>query len=89
VVFLSSHRKINDGNTNYSTATLTMTTLFDIRSPYNRPRRAQRGGTGIAVLILDLGTRRGGWSAPRPGRLTPGKDPVPILQEAGWAPGLG
>jgi len=27
-----------------------------------------------------------GWSTPRPGRCTPGKDPVPI-QEAGWAPG--
>jgi len=28
------------------------------------------------------------WSAARPGRtLPPGKDPVPILQEAGWAPG--
>jgi len=26
------------------------------------------------------------WSMPRPGRFTPGKDPVPILQEAGWAP---
>ena len=25
--------------------------------------------------------------AARPGRFTPGKDPVPILQEAGWAPG--
>jgi hypothetical protein len=30
----------------------------------------------------------GGWSAPRPGRFTPGKDPVPIVQEAGWASGL-
>src|SRR5215510_10243366 len=29
----------------------------------------------------------GGWSAPRSGRFTPGKDPVPIVQEAGWAPG--
>jgi hypothetical protein len=29
----------------------------------------------------------GGWSAPRPGRFTPGKDPVPIVQEAEWAPG--
>jgi hypothetical protein len=36
---------------------------------------------------VNLGTRRGGWSAPRPGRFTPGKDPVPIEQEAGWAPG--
>jgi hypothetical protein len=28
------------------------------------------------------------WSAARPDRFTPGKDPVPIVQEAGWAPGL-
>ena len=27
----------------------------------------------------------GEWSTPRPGRLYPGKDPVPIVQEAGWA----
>jgi len=25
---------------------------------------------------------------PRPGRFTPGKETVPIAQEAGWAPGL-
>ena len=24
---------------------------------------------------------------PRPGRFTSGKDPVPLVQEAGWAPG--
>ena len=29
----------------------------------------------------------GGWSTPRPGRFTPAKDPVPIVQEAGWDPG--
>ena len=30
----------------------------------------------------------GEWSAARPGRnLPPGKDPVPNVQEAGWAPG--
>jgi hypothetical protein len=45
----------------------------------------RRGSRGIAVLILDLGDRRGVWSAPRPGRFTPGKDPVPTVQEAGWA----
>ena len=28
-----------------------------------------------------------GWSAPRPGRFTPGKDPVSIISEAGWAVG--
>ena len=26
-------------------------------------------------------------SAPRPGPFIPGKEPVPIVQEAGWAPG--
>ena len=35
---------------------------------------------------LTLELDGGGWSAPRPGRFTPGKDPVPIVQEAGWAP---
>ena len=49
---------------------------------------AQRVGRGIALLFHHWGTRRG-WvvsSTPRP-HFTPGKDPVPILQEAGWAPG--
>jgi hypothetical protein len=30
----------------------------------------------------------GSWSTPSPGRFNPGKDPVNIVQEAGWAPGL-
>jgi hypothetical protein len=40
------------------------------------------------LLILNLGTRWGEWSASRPGRaLPPGKGPpVPIGQETGWAP---
>jgi hypothetical protein len=38
---------------------------------------------GIVLPFRDLGARRGGWSEPRPGRFTPGKDPVPIVQEAG------
>jgi hypothetical protein len=29
----------------------------------------------------------GGWSAQRPGRLTPGNNTVPIVQDAGWTPG--
>jgi hypothetical protein len=28
-----------------------------------------------------------GWLTPRPGRFTPGNEPVPIVWEAGWAPG--
>jgi len=57
------------------------------RSRY-RPSVAQRLGRGIALLFHDRGTRRG-WvvsSTPRP-LFTPGKNPVPILQEVGWAPG--
>ena len=49
---------------------------------------AHRVGRGIALLFHDRGTRRG-WvvsSTPRP-HFTPGEEPVPILQEAGWAPG--
>jgi len=33
-----------------------------------------------------MGARWDGWSTPRPGRFTPVKDPVPIVQKAGWAP---
>ena len=53
-----------------------------------RPGVAQRVGRGIALLFHDRGTRRE-WvvsSTPQP-HFTPGKDPVPILQEARWAPG--
>jgi len=52
------------------------------------PGLAQRVGRVIALLFNDHDTRRG-WvvsSTPRP-HFTPGKYPVPILQEAGWAPG--
>ena len=48
---------------------------------------AQRVGRGIALLFHNRGTRRG-WvvsRTPRP-HFTSGKDPVPILQEAGWTP---
>ena len=40
---------------------------------------AQRVGRVIALLFHDHGM-------PRP-HFTPGKDPVPMLQEAAWAPG--
>ena len=48
----------------------------------------QRVGRTIALLFHDRGTRRGlvVSSTPRP-HFTPGKDPVLIVQEAGWAPG--
>jgi len=49
---------------------------------------AHGGSTGIALPFLDHGTRRGWGVSVTPWPLfTPGKDPVPIVQEAGWAPG--
>jgi len=54
-----------------------------------RPGVAQRVGRGIALLFHDRGTRRG-WvvsGTPQP-HFTPGKDPVPILWEAGWVENL-
>ena len=48
---------------------------------------ARRGSRGIALPFHDHGTRKG-WGVsvtPRP-LFTPGKDPVPIVQEVGWAP---
>jgi len=51
-------------------------------------RTAHRGSRGIALLFHDHGTRRGWGVSVMPLLLfTPGKDPVPIVQEAGWAPG--
>jgi hypothetical protein len=37
--------------------------------------------------LRDLTIEGGGLSAPRPGRFTPGKDPVPVVQEAVWVAG--
>jgi hypothetical protein len=51
-------------------------------------RTARRGSRGIALPFNDHGTRRewGVSVTPRP-LFTPGKNPVPIVQEAGWARG--
>ena len=57
-------------------------------TPPTGPVVAQGVGRSIALLLHDLGARRG-WvvsSTPRP-YFTPEKEPVPIVQEAGWAPG--
>jgi hypothetical protein len=49
--------------------------------------KAQSWDKGLALHSVEPGARRGGWSAPRPGRFTPGKDPVLIVQGAGWGQG--
>jgi hypothetical protein len=41
-----------------------------------------------STLSLTSELDEGGWLTPHPGRfLSPGKDPVPTIQLAGWAPG--
>ena len=51
-------------------------------------RKAYRRNRGIARPFHDHGTRRG-WGVSVTSRplFTPEKDPVPIVQEAGWGPG--
>jgi len=48
-----------------------------------------QSGSNLTALIFILPRRYmgvGGWSMPRPGRLTEGKDTLPIANEAGWSP---
>ena len=72
-----------------NTHTHTHTHTQSVKSvPVTGPVVVQRVGRGIALLFHDRGTRRG-WvvsSTPRP-YFTPGKAPVPIVQEAGWGTG--
>ena len=49
------------------------------RTRHEIPEGRQRCG---CTLFLTLVLEVDGWSASRPGRFTPGKDPVPIVQEA-------
>ena len=55
-----------------------------VKFSLDQATEAQRVSRGIALVFLYPRNLDGGrWSAPRPGRFTPGKDPVPIVQEAG------
>jgi hypothetical protein len=57
-------------------------------SPFLQTTTALRERRGIALLCFYISALEGGeGSASRPGRFTPGKDPVTIVQEAGWVPG--
>ena len=53
-----------------------------------RPGVAQRVGRGIALLFHDRGTRRGEWSAARPGRtLHPENTRYPLYRSLGGPQG--
>jgi hypothetical protein len=49
--------------------------------------KAQRGSRYSSTLSLTSVLDGCGWLMPRPGCFTPRKDPVPTVQDAGWAPG--
>jgi len=77
-------------NLQAASVTMHMSILVLIKVKWSRyrPGVALRVGRGIALLFHDCGTRRE-WvvsSTPRP-HFTPGKEPVPIVQKVGWAPG--
>jgi hypothetical protein len=38
-----------------------------------------RKGSRVMALLFNIGAKWVGWPTPRPGRFTPGKDPVPIV----------
>jgi hypothetical protein len=50
--------------------------------------KAYSGSRCVVLLYLISVLDGGRWSQQCPDRLTPGNDPVPTVQEAGWAPGL-
>jgi len=53
-----------------------------LRTGYEGPEGEYRY---TSTLSLTSTLDEDGWSMPRPDRFTPGKDPVLIVQETGWA----
>jgi hypothetical protein len=64
---------------------------FKTYQPRITVKQSHYGPSGWIVVQLypfvTSALEGGGWSTPRPGRFTSGKNPVPIVQEAGWAQG--
>jgi hypothetical protein len=54
------------------------------RTGHEEPEGEKRHSSTLSLTSAPDGDE---WSTPRPGRFTPGKDPVPIVWEAGWASG--
>ena len=66
--------------------------IYDLsRESKVHPRTGREGPEGEQMYSSTLPSTSaldgGGWSTTRPGRFTPEKDPVPIVQEARWVPG--
>jgi hypothetical protein len=57
--------------------------LKKVKFTLEQAMKAQRGSRDSSTLSLTSALDGGGWSTPRPGRFTPGNNPVLIAQEAG------
>jgi hypothetical protein len=60
--------------------------MWKVKVPLTEPK-AQRRVDVPLYSFLTSALEGSGLSESRPGHFTPRKDPVPIVQEAGWAPG--
>jgi hypothetical protein len=80
--------KENAGTYDGQNITSTLKTTVKVKHSRYRPDLAQKVDRCITLPFVTSTLEGGGWSAPHPGRFTPGKDKVPIVQEVGWAPGL-
>jgi hypothetical protein len=90
-VYLNLHRSTEHYALRYADIILVLLTDLRVKVKVKvTPEQATKPREGTEVYlysIFNLGTKSGGWSTPRPGRFTPGKDPLLTVQEAGWAPG--
>jgi len=61
-----------------------MKRIFHLRTGHEDPKREQRYSSTLSLTSAPLGGR---WWTPRPCGFYPrDREPVPVLQEAGWAP---
>ena len=61
-------------------ASLVLLLKVKVKFTLEQATKAQRGSRGhSSTLSLTLALDGAGWSTPRPGRFTPGKDPLPIV----------
>jgi len=54
-----------------------------VKFTLEQAKKAQRGVEIYLYSFFNLGARWSGWSTPRPGRFTPGKDRYPLYRRLG------
>jgi len=73
---------IQDDRTEVFKAAVSIKDKNHLRTGHEGPKGEWRYSSALSLISA---LHRGGWSTPRPGRFAPGKNPVPIVWEAGWA----